>query len=73
MVKEYGELPQVHCFPAQLNQVFLNLLNNAVDALEEASQERTLDESVATIHTIWVRTILIAGKQIEISISDNGL
>ncbi|MBW4465014.1 MAG: ATPase [Pegethrix bostrychoides GSE-TBD4-15B] len=73
VVKEYGDLPQIYCFPAQLNQVFLNLLNNAIDALKEADQKRTLDESVANINTIRIRTVLTAEQQIEISISDNGL
>lgn len=35
IVKEYGELPKVHCIPAQLNQVFMNLLVNAAQAIEE--------------------------------------
>ncbi|NJM98579.1 MAG: ATPase [Phormidesmis sp. RL_2_1] len=74
VVKEYGELPQIHCFPAQLNQVFLNLLNNAIDALEEANRKRALDdESVVNINTIWIRTEPSAENQIKISISDNGL
>lgn len=73
IVKEYENLPKIHCFPAQLNQVFLNLLNNSIDALEEADQKRTVDERVANTNKIWIRTVEIAGKQIEISISDNGL
>jgi signal transduction histidine kinase len=36
VVKEYGQLPQVECYPSQLNQVFMNLLSNAIDALEES-------------------------------------
>lgn len=35
VIKKYGNLPKVECFPKQLNQVFLNILNNAIDALEE--------------------------------------
>lgn len=35
VIKEYGDLPQVECYPSQLNQVFLNILNNAIDALEQ--------------------------------------
>jgi signal transduction histidine kinase len=35
VVKNYGELPPVGCFPAQLNQVFMNILTNSIDALEE--------------------------------------
>jgi PAS domain S-box-containing protein len=36
LIKEYGDLPPVECYPGQLNQVFMNLLNNAIDALEKA-------------------------------------
>jgi signal transduction histidine kinase len=35
LIKEYGDLPLVECYPAQLNQVFMNLLSNGIDALEE--------------------------------------
>ncbi|MBD2040619.1 GAF domain-containing protein [Microcoleus sp. FACHB-672] len=35
LIKEYGELPQVECYAGQLNQVFMNILSNALDALEE--------------------------------------
>ncbi|MEB3826872.1 sensor histidine kinase [Phormidium sp. CCY1219] len=35
VVKSYKNLPLVHCYPAQLNQVFMNLLSNAIDALQE--------------------------------------
>ncbi len=36
IIKEYGELPQVECYPQELNQVFMNVLSNAIDALEDA-------------------------------------
>ncbi len=42
VVKEYGELPLVECCPGQLNQVFLNLLTNAIDALEENLKSQQL-------------------------------
>jgi two-component system, NtrC family, sensor kinase len=73
VVKEYAQLPQIDCYPAQLNQVLLHLLNNAIDALEEAEQNRTTEETIANPNTIWVQTHLNAEEQIEISISDNGL
>ncbi|WP_242058639.1 response regulator [Microcoleus sp. FACHB-SPT15] len=47
VIKEYGDLPQVECYPRQLNQVFLNILNNAIDAIQykgmtlQASSEKT--------------------------------
>ena len=50
VVKDYGNLPPVECYPSQLNQVFINLLSNAIDALEEweggdRSQGDSLSES----------------------------
>jgi signal transduction histidine kinase len=36
IMKEYGDLPLVECFPGQLNQVFMNILVNAIDAIEES-------------------------------------
>jgi two-component system NtrC family sensor kinase len=41
LIKEYGNLPLVECYAGQLNQVFMNLLNNAIDALEKDDQEQT--------------------------------
>lgn len=35
--RRFGKLPQVECYPSQLNQVFMNILSNALDALEQHS------------------------------------
>ncbi len=43
LIKEYGDLPFIECYPGQLNQVFMNLLNNAIDALEKSVPELTLE------------------------------
>nr|WP_256875115.1 hypothetical protein [Nostoc sp. C052] len=43
VVTNYGNLPQIKCFPGQLNQVFMNVLANAIDALDESSQERRFE------------------------------
>jgi signal transduction histidine kinase len=51
LVKEYGNLPFIECYPGQLNQVFMNLLNNAIDALEKSVPELTLEH-----HTIQATT-----------------
>ncbi len=54
IVKAYGELPLVECYAGQLNQVFMNLLSNAIDALEEANaQDQTLTPTI-TISTCLV-------------------
>ena len=44
VIKEYGNLPKVECYASQLNQVFMNILTNAVDALEDSNVERLLGQ-----------------------------
>lgn len=68
ILKEYGELPRVECYPGQLNQVFMNILSNAMDALD----------SQPGPHTIAIRTEAVptdsdlAPSQVNIWIRDNG-
>jgi signal transduction histidine kinase len=71
IVKDYGEPPEVQCFPGQLNQVFMNLIANAIDALEEANQERSFEEIVANPNQITIKTSAMAEK-VAIYIADNG-
>lgn len=47
IIKDYGELPLVECFPAQINQVIFNLLDNAIDALDNDFSQRNADESAS--------------------------
>ncbi|MDM9384265.1 GAF domain-containing protein [Chlorogloeopsis sp. ULAP01] len=63
IVKEYGELPLVECFPARLNQVFMNILGNAIDALEDSNINNP---------QIQIRTQLTSDNSILICIQDNG-
>ncbi|WP_026732397.1 sensor histidine kinase [Fischerella sp. PCC 9605] len=72
VIKEYGKLPLVECYAGQLNQVFMNILSNAIDALEERDRDRSLEEIKAQPSTIW---ILTAAKDdtVTIRITDNGL
>ncbi|MEM8641154.1 MAG: response regulator [Cyanobacteria bacterium P01_G01_bin.54] len=70
IIKDYGELPPVHCYPSQLNQVFMNLIGNSLDALEELSQEAPGHNSEAL--RIQIKTQCLGGDRIQIIISDNG-
>ncbi|MBW4649868.1 MAG: PAS domain S-box protein [Kastovskya adunca ATA6-11-RM4] len=74
IIKEYGDLPLVHCYPGQLNQVFMNLLSNAIEALE-ASVERKNTPTTAIIPPfIHIRTSLSADQSaVIINIADNGI
>lgn len=73
VIKEYGQLPWVYCSPGQINQVFMNLLTNAIDALEEARLERSLFSQVQNYPSqIWIRTEKLTAHCIAIRIKDNG-
>lgn len=73
VVKKYGDLPSIECFPGQLNQVFMNILANAIDALEEANLSRDSDAIKAKPNQISIETIVIEGHTIQIHITDNGV
>ncbi|EKF02562.1 HAMP domain-containing histidine kinase [Tolypothrix sp. LEGE 11397] len=64
VIKHYGELPNVECYPDQLNQVFMNILSNAIDILENHSSK---DDRI-----IEIRTHLLHENVVVISIKDNG-
>jgi PAS domain S-box-containing protein len=73
IIQKYGDLPLIQCFPGQLNQVFMNLVANAIDAIEESNQGRTFAELKAQPNTITVRTEISDDCQsIVIKIKDNG-
>jgi two-component system, NtrC family, sensor kinase len=67
VVREYGNLPQVECHVGEINQVYMNILNNAIDALEP-----TLNHPIACPE-IRIRTELDEFQQIVIHITDNGI
>lgn len=63
VIKEYGNLPLVECYPAQLNQVFMNILSNAIDALVSSEQSSK---------QIVIQTAVTNADQVEVRIRDNG-
>lgn len=74
VVKEYGDLPLVPCFPGQLNQVFINIIANAIDALESSYLERTSEEIKANPGRIIICTEVDRSRNsVSIRIKDNGL
>jgi predicted ATPase/signal transduction histidine kinase len=72
IVKEYGDLPPIQCFPGQLNQVFMNILANAIDALEEANINRSFQEIQRHPNQIIIRTSVVNDHFVQIQIIDNG-
>ncbi|MEH2165470.1 MAG: ATP-binding protein [Nostoc sp.] len=83
IVKDYAKLPLIECYPGQLNQVFMNILANAIDALEEslvishlslASNESqiTNDKGQKILPTITIRTKTLDQQWVVIRIADNG-
>jgi PAS domain S-box-containing protein len=78
VIKEYGNLPLVECYAGQLNQVFMNILANAIDALDECHKKHRaeLGASVEAVKnypsTIKIHTEVNDSKEVEIRIADNG-
>jgi signal transduction histidine kinase len=71
VITNYGNLPQVECFPGQLNQVFMNILANAIDALEESNTGRNFAEIKANPNRITITTS-VENEGVKITIADNG-
>ncbi|MGI0494192.1 response regulator [Alkalinema pantanalense CENA528] len=67
VVRNYGELPSIDCYPGQLNQVFMNLIANAIDALDEAIDQGKLSDPEIQVQT------KVQEDQVMIRIADNGM
>lgn len=78
VIKEYGELPLVECYAGQLNQVFMNILSNAIDALDPLIGNESLvrsnpeENSNSQLPTIRISTAVRNNNQVVIQIADNG-
>ena len=71
IVKNYGDLPLVECYYGQINQVFMNLLSNAIDSLEEFSKGKSYEEITQNPNTITITTAA-DNEWATIIITDNG-
>ncbi len=75
VVKHYDDqLPPIDCFPGQLNQVFMNILANAIDVLDEVAQQSSFAELTTKPQIITIQTTLLTQiNSVEIRIHDNGM
>jgi predicted ATPase/signal transduction histidine kinase len=71
VIQEYGEIPEIQCFPGQLNQVFMNILANAIDMFDEIAQTQSFKTIAANPQQITITTSRV-GPQVQIAIRDNG-
>ena len=73
VITEYGKLPPVKCFLGQLNQVFMNILANAIDALDASCEGLSFAQAQANHHQIFIHTEVSSDQNIvAIRIKDNG-
>ena len=80
VVKDYGNLPLVECYAGQMNQVFMNIISNAIDALEEfdgssfiahGNEQSTMNLELSP--TIRISTQVLHPDRVAVRIADNGL
>lgn len=72
VIREYGNLPLIECYAGQLNQAFMNIFANAIDALEEMNAHRTYQEIQHNPGSITISTSVVDSLSVQIAISDNG-
>ncbi|MEQ9358310.1 sensor histidine kinase [Coleofasciculus chthonoplastes] len=74
VIKNYGELPPIECYPGQLNQVFMNLIANAIDALDELQTKKSEELNKDYLPQIKIDTDIQYDKEtVIIRICDNGI
>ena len=71
VIKEYANLPLVECYSGKINQVFMNLIGNAIDAIEEYNAGRSVAEAKTNRSKIKIKTE-VQNSNAVIRISDNG-
>lgn len=71
--RHYGTVPKIDCYAGQLNQVFLNILNNAIDALDERDRRRSREDIESNPSFIKISTCILPKNWVQIRIRDNGI
>ncbi|MGD1702488.1 protein kinase domain-containing protein [Dapis sp. BLCC M229] len=71
VVTNYGNIPVINCFPGQLNQVFMNIIANGIDALDESNLGRNFTKIEANPNRITIQTS-VENEKVKITIADNG-
>jgi PAS domain S-box-containing protein len=72
VIKNYGILPMLECYGGLLNQVFMNLLVNAIDAIEQQQQNLKPPKKLNYVGMITITTSVNSKNQVVLSIHDNG-
>ncbi|TAE65530.1 MAG: PAS domain S-box protein [Oscillatoriales cyanobacterium] len=72
VIKEFGKLPPVECYASQLNQVFMNIIANGIDAIEEQYHKLSVPEAATKSGRIVICTGVTAQGTVRVEISDNG-
>lgn len=70
VIKKYGTLPEVNCYLGQMNQVFINIIANAIDALDEAINKGKMSNKIPQIQ---ITTEINSQHWVVIRIADNGI
>ena len=73
VIKNYGNLPLVQCYASQLNQVFMNIISNAIDVLKQREKSLSTAELNNNPSQIIIRTQIINNNWVQIAIKDNGM
>lgn len=72
LIKDYGQLPLVHCYARALNQVFMNIISNAIEAIEDYSKKCSSEHRTNYSGTLLISTQVFNSNQVIILIGDNG-
>jgi two-component system, NtrC family, sensor kinase len=73
VVKNYEKLPSIECCPGQLNQVFMNVIGNGIDAIEESDRQNCTEAVSSKTGVICITTECVSKEWIKIRVADNGI